>query len=178
MQAKRNRILSLCCCGGNFFRIVLIVAMALCTAGCSGSDIADTTAGTENEAGADIGTEPDSAAGVDPAAGTGSALGGEAEVLGEGGAVFSFSVVDQEGKETLFEIHTDKETVGEALVELGLIAGKDDQYGLYVETVNGITIDFDRDGKYWAFYVNGEYALTGVDTTIITEGESYSFRVE
>jgi hypothetical protein len=86
--------------------------------------------------------------------------------------------VDKEGSETQFEIHTEKETVGEALVELGLIAGEESEYGLYVKTVNGITADYDKDGVYWAFYINGEYAQTGVDSTKIAEGESYSFKVE
>ena len=35
-----------------------------------------------------------------------------------------------------------------------------------------------KDGKYWAFYVNGEYAVSGVDTTEITEGGLYEFRAE
>ena len=48
----------------------------------------------------------------------------------------------------------------------------------YVKTVNGITADYDADGVYWAFYVNGEYAVSGVDSTPIAEGESYSFKVE
>ena len=98
--------------------------------------------------------------------------------LGEGSTKFTFTVVDKEGNETQFEIHTDKETVGEALTELGLIAGEESSYGLYVKTVNGITADYDKDGAYWAFYVNGEYAQTGVDSTMITEGDNYSFQVE
>lgn len=89
-----------------------------------------------------------------------------------------FTVVDQDGNETPFEIHTDKETVGEALSELGLIDGEEGEYGLYVKTVNGVTVDYDTDGKYWAFYVNGEYAATSVDTTPITADASYSFKVE
>lgn len=63
-------------------------------------------------------------------------------------------------------------------MELGLIAGEESEYGLYVKTVNGITADYDKDGVYWAFYINGEYAQTGVDSTKIAEGESYSFKVE
>ncbi len=87
-------------------------------------------------------------------------------------------MVEKEGKETEFEVHTDKETVGEALLELDLIAGEDGEYGLYVTTVNGITVDFDTDGVYWAFYINDEYAQSGVDATPIEEGANYSFRVE
>ena len=72
-----------------------------------------------------------------------------------------------------FTVKTDKDTVGEALLEHGLIAGEEGAYGLYVKVVNGIVADYDVDKSYWAFYVNGEYAMTGVDTTKITQGETY-----
>ena len=91
---------------------------------------------------------------------------------------FTFVVVDTTGKETSFEISSDKATVGEALLDEGLIAGEDGQYGLYVKTVNGITLDYDTDGKYWAFYVNSEYGMTGVDATEIVAGATYSFKAE
>ena len=99
-------------------------------------------------------------------------------VLGEGQTTFSFSVVDKEGNTTYFEIHTDETIVGDALLALDLIAGDAGPYGLYVKTVNGITADYDVDATYWAFYINDAYATSGVDTTPVTEGESYSFRVE
>lgn len=102
----------------------------------------------------------------------------ETNVLGEGKTQFLFTVVDKEGQETNFEIHTDKEIVGEALLELDLIAGDEGEFGLYVKTVNGITADYDVDQTYWAFYVNGEYASSGVDTTNIEEGATYAFKVE
>ncbi|MBE5866817.1 MAG: DUF4430 domain-containing protein [Lachnospiraceae bacterium] len=91
---------------------------------------------------------------------------------------FTFTVVDGEGNETVFDIESDKETVGEALLEQGLIEGEEGQYGLYVKTVNGIIADYETTGTYWAFYINGEYGTTGVDMTPITEGENYSFKVE
>lgn len=99
-------------------------------------------------------------------------------VKGEGTTVFTFTVTDADGKEKAYEIHTDKTVVGDALLELGLIAGDPGDYGLYVKTVDGLTVDFDTDGKYWAFYVNGEYAMSGVDTTEIEAGATYSFKVE
>ena len=49
---------------------------------------------------------------------------------------------------------------------------------MYVKTVNGVTVDYDTDGKYWAFYIDDEYAMTGVDSTPITDGSSYTFKVE
>ena len=92
----------------------------------------------------------------------------------------SFTVVttDLEGKETTHKIKTDAATVGEALIEEGLIKGHTTEYGLYVDEVNGIALDWDKDGKYWAFYINGEYAQTGVDTTNVEDGAVYSFKPE
>ncbi len=140
-----------------FVCIVLIAAMALFTAGCN--DNKNIAGGT--------GT---------PSSSQSSSAG--KTVLGNGATVFDFTVTDKEGKETAFEIHTDKKTVGEALLELKLIAGEEGAYGLYVKTVNGITVDYDTDGMYWAFYENGNYAATGVDTTEITTGTTYAFKVE
>ncbi len=140
--------------------MVLMVAMALFAGGCSGKT---------NEQSASAKTEQSTE--------VQEAAGGQTE-LGEGASQFTFTVVDKDGVEMQFIIHTDKETVGEALLELELIAGDESEYGLYVKTVNGITADYDTDGTYWAFYINDEYAPTGVDATAVTEGAVYAFKVE
>ena len=98
--------------------------------------------------------------------------------MGQGEKQFTFKVTDLEGKTSVFEINTDKATVGEALIELELIQGEDGPYGLYVKTVNNITVDYDKDGKYWAFYINGEYAATGVELTEIEKDKTYEFKAE
>lgn len=72
-----------------------------------------------------------------------------------------------------FTVKTDKTTVGDALMEHNLIDGDESQYGLYVKKVNGIVADYDIDQSYWAFYINGEYAMSGVDTTDIDESATY-----
>ena len=99
-------------------------------------------------------------------------------VIGEGSKSFEFTVVNMAGEEATFEVKTDEDTVGAALLENNVIAGEDGDYGLYVKTVNGETVDYDKDGKYWAFYINGEYGMTGVDATDIVEGDSYAFKAE
>lgn len=93
--------------------------------------------------------------------------------MGEGAATFYLVVRDLDGTAASFEIHTDAETVGEALLALELIEGEVGDYGLYINSVNGITADWDTEQAYWAFYVNGEYAQTGVDTTPVMEGAAY-----
>lgn len=98
--------------------------------------------------------------------------------IGNGKTKLSFVAVDLYGHETEFQVKTDKATVGEALAEHNIIAGEEGSYGLYVKTVNGITLDFDKDGTYWAFYVDGKYAEKGVDQTEINENSVYSFKPE
>ena len=145
---------------------MLIVAMAFSMTACGGNN--QEKPNTENVgSNTEVGTQLEDT--QDDSAVT---------VLGEGATVFAFVVVDGEGNETAFEIHTDKTIVGEALLELELIEGEAGDFGLYVKTVNGITADYDVDQTYWAFYVDGEYAMTGVDATEIEEGATYSFKVE
>ena len=98
--------------------------------------------------------------------------------LGEGETSFVFTVIDADGEKTVFNISTNKKMVGEALKEHNLIDGEEGQFGLYVKTVNSISYDYEKDGKYWAFYVDGEYALAGVDKTEIKNGSSYMFKAE
>ena len=133
--------------------IVLIAAIALFTTACNDNKTDDTTTTTEN------------------AVSTTEAP--KATVLGKGETKFNFTVTDLEGNETVYEINTDKKTVGEALLELELIAGDQGDYGLYVKTVNGTTLDYDKDGAYWAFYLNGEYCNYGMDEQPILDGEEY-----
>ena len=105
-------------------------------------------------------------------------IGGPYTELGQGKTKFNFKVTGLDGKVEEFLISTDKETVGAALQELNLIAGDQGDFGLYVKTVNGVTVDYDKDGKYWAFYIDGAYAPKGVDQTNIEAGKVYEFKAE
>ena len=155
-KTSMKKILSFILC------MVLIAAMALFAAGCN-----------DNTASSEVSTEASAASEAE-------APGAHDEViyLGEGSTEFEFQVIDLEGNQSTFHIHTDKTIVGEALEELGLMVGEEGPYGLFVKTVNGITADYDTDGSYWAFYIDGAYATSGVDTTEITAGTIYSMKVE
>ena len=142
--------------GAYILCFLLALAMMISAVGCSSQ-----TSGASSDSSA--------SAGVPYADGT---------VLGEGENQFSLLVTDKEGNETKLEIHTGQSTVGEALLELGVISGEDGPYGLYVKSVNGISADYDKDGVYWAFYINGEYATTGVDATEIVPDTEYALKVE
>jgi hypothetical protein len=92
--------------------------------------------------------------------------------FGEGSKTVVVEVIAEE-KTITFTIKTDRSIVGDALTDHGLISGQEGAYGLYIKSVNGITADYDVDQAYWAFNINGEYAMTGVDTTEIAEGTTY-----
>jgi len=151
MTRSKNKLSFILC-------IVLIAAIALFTTACNDNKTNDTTTTTENAVST---TESP-----------------KETVLGKGETKFNFTVTDLQGNETAFEINTDKKTVGEALLDLELIAGEQGNPGLLVNTVNGKTLDYNKDGAYWAFYINGEYATSGVDTTEIVAGTNYAFKAE
>ena len=96
----------------------------------------------------------------------------EDTVLGEGAKTVTVEVMAEE-KTVTFTMKTDKETVGDALIEHKLLDGEQGDYGLYIKKVNGITADYDVDQSYWAFYIDGEYAMTGVDGTKLDESVTY-----
>lgn len=147
-----RKLLSLLLC------MVLIAATALTFVSCGNEGKTDDTTVSENTSAPDKETEKP-----------------QENVLGEGNTSFAFVVRDIDGSEKSFTIKTDAKTVGEALLAVDLIEGEEGQYGLYVKKVNGITADYDVDATYWAFYINGEYAMTGVDATEIAAGATYMF---
>lgn len=101
----------------------------------------------------------------------------DGDVIGEGATEFKLVVTNEEDTKT-FTVKTDEKTVGAALVANGVVEGTEGEYGLYVDTVNGVKADYDKDKTYWAFYINGEYASTGVDSTDIEAGAEYELKIE
>ena len=98
--------------------------------------------------------------------------------LGEGASNFGLTIVDKEGVTHLYRVHTNVGMMGEALTEVDLIDGEQGQYGMYIKSVLGQVLDYETDGMYWAFYVNGEYAMTGVDQTPVEHDAQYMLKAE
>ncbi len=97
----------------------------------------------------------------------------------EGTKTFTFEVYLEDGTLSLTrEITTDALYVGEALLAEGLVEGDVEQFGLYVKKVNGVYAFYEETGTYWAFYIGGEYAPSGVDVTPVADGEIYAMKVE
>ena len=98
--------------------------------------------------------------------------------LGEGATMFTLVIKQLDGSSISATVNTDAETVGEALEALGVLVGEEGPYGIYIKEVNGVTAVYEEDGTYWAFYIDGEYAMTGADVTPVTAGAEYTFAVE
>ena len=160
--------------------MLLIAAMVMVMAGCQKKDasVSSVAAEASVEASTEASVEASTEASVEEATEASTEASVEEPAEEAKSASFKFVVVDADGNETPFEITTEKATVGEALLDEGLIEGTDSAYGLYVTKVNGIEAVYETDGTYWAFYINGEYASTGVDSTNVEDGATYMFKVE
>ena len=97
--------------------------------------------------------------------------------LGEGEKTFTLEFA-AEGKSITFTIKTNAKTVGDALLELNLLQGTPGNPGMYINKVNGIVADWNVDKTYWAFYIDGNYAMSGVDSTDIVNGTTYKLSCE
>ena len=115
--------------------VILVVALSICLFACQSKEMVDLWANAQYT---------------------------EDTVLGSGATSIYVDVVTNE-KTVTFTIKTDKETVGEALIENNLVLGEKGAYGLYVKFVNGIEADYDKNQSYWAFTKGGESLMTGVD---------------
>lgn len=92
-----------------------------------------------------------------------------------GEKAFEVTVIDNNGEATNYKGQTDEEYLRGALEELdGLtISGTDGEYGLVVETVNGVRAIYEKDGAYWGFNVNGTYCNYGVDSQPVNDGDKF-----
>lgn len=139
--------------------VVLLLSCLLCVGGCGDDKGVITDVDKEYEAPENLGMWED-------------AKYLKNTELGEGDTTLVVEV-KADDRQITFTIHTDKTTVGEAMQEHGLLEGEDSEYGLFIKKVNGIVADYDLDQTYWGFYIDGEYAMTGVDSTNIEEGVTY-----
>jgi len=98
-----------------------------------------------------------------------------AQDIGQGSTLFKFEVMDDKDTVTVWNVHTDEKTVGEALLAVDLIEGDLSDFGMYVTAVNGLVADYSVNQAWWAFYIDGVMAMAGVDSTDIEPGKVYAF---
>ena len=117
-----------------------------------------------------VDTSTDESGAVDPL--WQSATYTEDAALGEGSKTVTVKVIANE-KTVVFTVRTDADTLGAALLALGLVEGEQGAYGLYIKKVNGIVADYGIDATYWSLSKDGTPLMTGADSTNIADGEAY-----
>jgi len=90
----------------------------------------------------------------------------------EGDKILSFTVTHLDGTVKTYSVETSAADLGTALTEEGIIEGEENEYGLYVTSVDGETAD-ESENQWWCFTKGGEMLMTGVTDTMIQDGESY-----
>lgn len=98
----------------------------------------------------------------------------------EGAKTVMIEVVDDEGISAVYEVHTDAEYLLQVMEEADGLTfdGEEGDYGFTVYTVNDVTADFNTDGAYWSFYLNGEYCNYGVSEQIVNDGDEFAIKYE
>lgn len=88
--------------------------------------------------------------------------------VGEGEKTVTVEIVVGNRSVTL-TVKTDKDNLGAALYELGLIND-----ATFFDTCNGMKADWDKDHAYWAFKQNGTMLNYGVGDAKINGGETFT----
>lgn len=89
-----------------------------------------------------------------------------------GDKTIQLTVVFSEGNEKDFTINTNAAYLGDALQEKKIVEGTKGEYGLYIQTVDGVTADEGKQ-EWWCISKDGEMLNTSADTTPIADGEHY-----
>lgn len=94
----------------------------------------------------------------------------------EGSKSITIEVVNQSSESENYQVKTDAEFLRQAMEEAeGLtFSGTESEYGMMVDTVNGVRADYTLDGAYWSFYINGEYCNYGIDEQPVKDGDAFS----
>ena len=82
------------------------------------------------------------------------------------------TVTHGDGSTKDFAFKTEREMLGDALLDEKLVEGEEGPYGLFVQTVDGETAD-EENQEWWCLTKGGEQLETGVDSTPVEDGATY-----
>ena len=86
---------------------------------------------------------------------------------------FTLQVVHADGTSLEKQITTRQVYLANALFDEKILSEEDAlQTGMYT-IVDGEEASWEKDQAYWGFYVNGQYAVEGMNTTEIEDGAVY-----
>ncbi len=75
------------------------------------------------------------------------------------------------------EVVTDADNLGDMLQESGLAQGEQGAYGLFIQTVDGVTADEEKE-EWWCVTKGGEAVQTGADSTPIADGDKFELTLK
>ena len=89
------------------------------------------------------------------------------------------TIIHKDGTEKTMEFATELEYLSELLLEQELATGyASEEYGFTIESVDGVTADWEKDSAYWALYEGEEYATTSAAGIVLTDGGVYKLVYE
>ena len=89
-----------------------------------------------------------------------------------GQKTFTVTVVHSDGTIKDVTITSSEEFLAAALREEGILTDDGIESGMYL-IVDGETASWEEDQAYWGFFVNGDFAVAGLNDTPIEDGAIY-----
>mgnify|MGYP003297453294 CR=1 FL=1 len=90
-----------------------------------------------------------------------------------GNKTVTVTVVHKDGSEKVFTCKTDTEYLGTVLVDENIVAPNYGEFGLYFDTADGETADYNVDGGWWQVFIGEESAMVGADQIPIADGDTF-----
>ena len=91
-----------------------------------------------------------------------------------GSKTITVTVVHKDGSEKVFTCATEEEYLGKVLVNEGIVVGEYGEFGLYFNTADGETADWNVDKGWGQVFVGEESATLGADQIPIADGDVFS----
>ena len=83
------------------------------------------------------------------------------------------TVVHKDGTEKDFTCRTEEEYLDAVLLAEQIVEGEQGEFGLYFNTADGETADYDVDQGWWQIFVGDEAATAGASGIAIADGGVY-----
>ena len=90
-----------------------------------------------------------------------------------GSKTVTVTVVHKDGSEKVFTCKTDAEYLGTVLVDENIVVPNYGEFGLYFDTADGETADYNVDGGWWQVFIGEESAMVGADQIPIADGDTF-----
>lgn len=155
------------------FVLAMVAAMALAMTGCGQAEEAAPSVSSVVESSETVVESSEESKEVEETVEESVEESSEDEVVVK---AISIEVINKAGESQKYEIETGTDFLRQAMENtVGLtFGGTESEYGMMVDTINDERADYTLDGAYWAFYVNGEYCMFGVDAQPVTDGDAFS----